>query len=163
VPNPSITNPDFLTIASDDFLFQTIKSGRPGRPMLAWGERTNGLTDEEIRLVVAYIRQLGGNVQAVPDTKPAIWARGDANWGASLFTENCAGCHGKNGAGGDAPASGNKGFLAAATDTYLFETISRGRRGTVMQGFSNPSPIRRVLTTAEIESLIVYIRSLKAK
>jgi len=30
----------------------------------------------------------------------------------------------------------------------------------VMQGFANPSPIRRVLTQAEIESIVTYIRSL---
>jgi len=163
VPNPSITNPDFLDIASDDFLFQTIKYGRPGRPMLPWGDRPNGLSDEEIRSVVAYIRQLGGNVQAIPDTKPQIWATGNTAVGEQLYTSNCAGCHGKNGAGGDGPALGNQAFLTAATDTYLFETISGGRRGTVMQGFSNPSPIRRVLTPAEIESIIVYLRSLSAK
>lgn len=163
VPNPSITNPDFLDIASDDFLFQTIKSGRPGRPMLPWGERPNGFSDEEIRSVVAYIRHLGGDVQAAPDTRQQMWAQGDVNLGASLYTVNCSGCHGKNGAGGDAPALGNKAFIAAATDTFLFETIRRGRRGTVMQGFSDPSPVRRILTPAEIESIIVYLRSLGAK
>ncbi len=57
----------------------------------------------------------------------------------------------------------NKNFLAAVTDTYLVGTITSGRRGTVMQGFSNPSPIRRVLTQAEIEAIVVYIRSLNAK
>jgi mono/diheme cytochrome c family protein len=163
VPNPSITNPDFLSLASDEFLLLTIKSGRPGRPMLPWGERPNGFSDDEIRSVVAYIRMLAGNVQPIPDTKPKIWASGDVAVGGLLFTSNCSGCHGKNGAGGDGPAIGNKAFLAAATDTYLFETISRGRRGTVMQGFSNPSPIRRVLTPAEIESIVVYLRSLGAK
>ena len=155
--------PDFLALASDEFLLLTIKSGRPGRPMLPWGERPNGFSDEEIRSLVAYIRLLGGNVKPVPDTRPAIWATGDIAAGGLLFTSNCAGCHGKNGAGGDAPAIGNKAFLAAATDTYLFGTISGGRRGTVMQGFSNPSPIRRVLTQAEIESIVVYLRSLGAK
>lgn len=163
VPNPSITNPDFLALASDDFLFKTIKSGRPGRPMLPWGERENGFTQEEIQSLVAYIRQMAGNVQAIPDTRPRIWASGDISYGALLFTSNCAGCHGKNGVGGDGPALGNKAFLAAATDTYLFGTISGGRRGTVMQGFSNPSPVRRVLTPAEIESVVVYLRSLGAK
>ena len=163
VPNPSITNPDFLALASDEFLLLTIKSGRPGRPMLPWGERENGFTQEEILSLVAYIRLLGGNVQAIPDTKPKIWASGDIASGGLLFTANCSGCHGKNGVGGDGPALGNKAFLTAATDTYLFETISRGRRGTVMQGFSNPSPTRRVLTPAEIESIVVYLRSLGAK
>lgn len=162
-PNPSITNPDFLALASDNFLFATIKSGRPGRPMLAWGERENGLTDNEIRALVAYVRSLAGGVQQEPDARPRVWATGDAAAGERLYTSNCAGCHGANGAGGEGPALGNKNFLANVTDTYLVGTISRGRRGTVMQGFSTPSTTRPVLTQAEIESIVVFIRSLGAR
>lgn len=162
-PNPSITSPDFLALASDDFLFQTIKAGRPGRPMLPWGDRENGFNADEIRSLVAYIRKLGGNIQAEPDSRPRIWATGDPNIGAALFASNCSGCHGMNGGGGEGPALGNKAFLANVTDTYLTGTITRGRRGTIMQGFSYPSPIRRVLTPAEIEAIVVYLRTLNAK
>lgn len=160
-PNPSIANQDFLALASDDFLFATIKSGRPGRPMLAWGERENGLKDDEIRSVIAYIRSLGGGVQAVPDTRPQIWAASDVRMGERLFSANCAGCHGKAGVGGEGPALSNSAFLTAATDTYLVGMITNGRRGTVMQGFANGSPTRPVLTQAEIEAIVVYLRSLK--
>lgn len=162
-PNPSITNPDFLTLASDDYLYQTIKAGRPGRPMLPWGDRQNGFNDAEIRGVVAYIRQLGGGVQHVPDTMPQIWAKGDPNAGAQLFAANCSGCHGKNAEGLEGPALANKAFLAVATDTFLVETVSRGRRGTVMQGFNGSSPTRRTLTREEIEAIIVFIRTLGTK
>lgn len=162
-PNPSITGVEFLQLASDDFLFQTIRNGRPGRPMLPWGDRVNGFNDDELRSVIAYIRTLGGNVQYVPDPKPQIWATGDAGYGSALFNSNCSGCHGKNGVGGDGPALGNKIFLSSVSDTFLVEMIKRGRSGTVMQGFANPSPIRRVLTQSEIESIVVYIRSLGSK
>ncbi|MDM7922499.1 MAG: c-type cytochrome, partial [Pyrinomonadaceae bacterium] len=161
VPNPSITNPDFLSLASDAYLAETIRAGRPGRPMLPWGERPNGLTADEIRGLVAYIRMLGGNVQAVPDTMPRIWAAGDAARGAALFTANCAGCHGKTGQGGDGPALNNKAFLSAVTDTFLVGTISRGRQGTVMQGFATSSTVRPALTPDDIGSIVVYIRSLE--
>jgi mono/diheme cytochrome c family protein len=163
VPNPSISNADFLELASDDFLFATINKGRPGRPMLAWGERENGLTADEIRSLIAYIRALGGNVQHKPDPMPRLWAKGDVNLGSRLFALNCAGCHGKTGEGLEGPALNNKIFLPSATDTFLFETISRGRRGTLMQGFSNPSPVRPTLTREEIEAIVVYLRSLEAK
>lgn len=163
VPNPSITNADFLELASDDFLTATIQKGRAGRPMLAWGERENGFTVDELKSLVAYIRALGGNVQYKPDTMPQIWAKGDRDFGARLFASNCAGCHGKTGEGLDAPAIANKNFLAAATDTFLVETISRGRRGSVMQGFSTPSTVRRALTREEIEAIVVYLRSLGTK
>lgn len=160
VPNPSITGPEFLQLASDDFLFQTIRNGRPGRPMLPWGDRVNGFKDDELRAVIGYIRGLGGNVQAQPDARPQIWATGDPAVGASVFASNCSGCHGKNGVGADGPSLSNKVFLSSVSDTFLVEMIRRGRSGTVMQGFANPSPIRRVLTQSEIESIVVYLRSM---
>jgi cytochrome c5 len=39
---------------SDDFYFETIKNGRAGTVMPAWG--ATGLTDPEIRAVLAFIR-----------------------------------------------------------------------------------------------------------
>jgi mono/diheme cytochrome c family protein len=160
VPNPSITNPDFLELASDDYLFAAIQKGRPGRPMLAWGEKENGFTADEMKSLIAYIRGLGGNVQFKPDTMPQLWAKGDVNFGQKLFTSNCAGCHGKTGEGLEGPALNNKMFLTSVSDIFLVETISRGRSGTIMQGFSSPSVVRRALTKEEIESIVVYVRSL---
>ncbi|QQS39696.1 MAG: c-type cytochrome [Acidobacteriota bacterium] len=162
-PYPSITNTEFLELASDDFIAATIKGGRPGRPMLAWGDRQNGFTAEEISAVVAYIRAIGGGIVPIPDTRPARWAAGDAKAGNRLFLANCAGCHGSMGEGGEGPALNNPGLLNAATDTFLFETIARGRSGTVMKGFRIPSPTRRALTDREIESVVTYLRSLGAK
>lgn len=162
-PNPSITNPDFLAIASDDYLYATIARGRTGRPMLAWGEGERGLGDAEIRGLVAYIRQLGGGVQFVSDGRPARWVSGDAPTGERLYKANCAGCHGAIGGGGEGPAIGNASFLTAATDTFLVETISRGRTGTIMQGFATPNTVRPALTRAEIESIVAFIRTLEKK
>ena len=45
--------PDVLT-ESDDFYFDTIKNGREGTVMPAWGQQ--GLTDDDIRLLVDFIR-----------------------------------------------------------------------------------------------------------
>ena len=163
VPNPSITNADFLELASDDFILATIQKGRPGRPMLPWAERENGFNVDEMRALIAYIRALGGNVQHKPDPMPSRWARGDINSGARLFEANCSGCHGKAGEGLEGPALRNKVFLSSVTDTFLVETISRGRRGTVMQGFGVPSLARPMLTREEIESVVVFIRSLEPK
>lgn len=163
VPNPSITNPDFLELASDEFIAQTIIKGRSGRPMLAWGERENGFSADEVAALVAYIRKLGGGVQAKPDPFPRIWAKGDTTSGGRLYTANCAGCHGALGEGRDGPAIGNKPFLDIVSDTYLTETISRGRRGTTMQGFATGSVIRRSLTPSEIEAIVVYLRSIGTK
>ena len=131
--------------------------------MLPWGEKENGFSADEIRSVVAYVRKLGGNTAFEADTMPRIWAQGDAGRGGRLFESNCAGCHGKVGEGLEGPALRNPLFLSNVSDTFLVETISRGRRGTIMQGFSTSSVVRRSLTREEIESIVVFIRSLEAK
>jgi hypothetical protein len=50
-------------------------------------------------------------------------------------------------------------FLETASDTYLVETIARGRRGTSMEGFGQASPVHPALTPGEIESIVAFIRT----
>ncbi len=159
---PAIGNPDFLAIASDEFLVRTITHGRPGRRMAAWGEKEGGLRAQEVRAVVEYLRTLGGAPRGA-DSKPARWANGNAAEGAQLYARVCAQCHGVKAEGGEGPALANPGLLGAATDTYLYETISRGRRGTTMLGFAEPSTVRPALSPAEIESIVTHLRSLETK
>ena len=75
-----------------------------------------------------------------------------------MYGRFCAGCHGANGEGTQAPALNNQVLLANATDTYFVETIGRGRRGTEMFGFREASPIRPALADAEIEAIVAFIR-----
>jgi mono/diheme cytochrome c family protein len=157
---PSIANPDFLRLATDDFLAQTIQQGRPGRRMPGWAH-DGGLRPDEIRAVVAYVRELGG-VSVEADARPAHWVTAPPDRGKRLFESTCAGCHGAEGRGGEGPALNNKVLLELATDMYLVETITRGRRGTAMAGFSTPSPVTPALTGEEIESIVAYLRWLGA-
>ncbi|HSC29269.1 MAG TPA: c-type cytochrome [Vicinamibacterales bacterium] len=160
---PAIANPDFLSIASDEFVAETVRRGRPGRRMPAWGETEGGLRPEEITRVAQFVRTLGGNVAPVPDERPRRWAAGDAEAGERLYGSACATCHGPAGLGGEGPALNNRVLLASATDTYLVETVGRGRRGTSMEGFSRPSPTRPALAQQEIESIIAFIRTWEKK
>jgi cbb3-type cytochrome c oxidase subunit III len=154
---PAIASPDLLTRVSDDFLTETITRGRPGRRMPAWGELTGGLKPEEIRKVVAYLRQLGPAYQ--PDGKPARWIKADAEQGKRLFAATCSGCHGAKGQGGEGPALNNSVLLASATDSYFVQTVSLGRKGTAMQGFLEPHPARPTLNEAEIENIVAFLRT----
>ncbi len=165
-PFPNIAGPDFLQVASDEFITETIKQGRPGRKMPAWlsaGSNEAGLKPEEITRVVAYLRQLGGNTAVTPDTNPSRWVKGNAAMGAKLFAANCSGCHGAKGEGGEGPALNNKVLLSTANDRFFVETIGKGRRGTAMKGFLEPSPVRRALTQAEIEAIVTFLRSWEKK
>jgi cytochrome c oxidase cbb3-type subunit 3 len=161
-PFPAIGNLDFLALASDEFLTATVRGGRPGRRMPAWGEKEGGLRPAEITEVVAHLRRLGDGVTPEADRKPQRWAQGDAKEGVRLFTAFCAACHGPRGEGKEGPALNNKVLLTTATDTYLVETIRRGRRGTEMEGFANPSTIRPALSASEIESIVTYLRTWEA-
>jgi cbb3-type cytochrome c oxidase subunit III len=159
---PAIANADFLRLVSDDFLRAQIKRGRPGRRMPAWGSVEGGLNDEEVGRLVAYLRNLGG-VSYAGDSKPRRWLEGDTQVGQRLFAEICATCHGLRGEGKEAPALNNGVFLDLATDSYLFKTIQNGRSGTTMAGFGAGSSVRRVLTEAEIASVVAFIRTWEGK
>lgn len=156
---PSIANPDFLALVPDSFLEETVNKGRPGRRMPGW-LKDGGLRPEEVKAVVAFVRALSG-VQPAADSRPARWIRASAAAGKNIFESTCSGCHGKQGQGGQGPALNNKVLLDSATDAYLVETVSRGRRGTDMAGFREPSVVRPALTPADIEAVIAYLRSLQ--
>lgn len=154
---PSIANPDFLAIVPESLLTKTVEQGRPGRRMPGW-LKEGGLKPDEVKAVVAYVQALGG-AEREPDARPARWASGDSKVGGRIFSSACAGCHGLQGVGAEGPALNNKVLLETATDSYLVETISRGRRGTAMAGFNEPSPVRPALTRSDIESVVAYLRS----
>jgi cbb3-type cytochrome c oxidase subunit III len=157
---PSIANPDFLAVAPDTLVAETIRRGRPGRRMRAWGDGTAGLRETDIPELVAHLRALAATPAPV-DPRPARWAAGNAVDGGQLFARICSGCHGANGEGRDAPALNNPVLLAAGTDTYFIETIARGRRGTGMVAFAEPSPAHPTLSRAEIESIVTFFRTWK--
>jgi cbb3-type cytochrome c oxidase subunit III len=160
---PAIGNPDFLAVASDRFLTDTVTHGRPGRRMPAWGESEGGLRPDEIAGVVAHVRGFAPDVPAPVDAEPRRWASGEASEGERLYAEACASCHGTRGEGKEGPALANPRFLAAATDTYLVETIRRGRTGTAMPAFGGPSPAHRALDDGEIEAIARFMRSWEEK
>lgn len=158
-PFPSVTNPDFLAVASDEFVRETIRQGRPGRRMPAWSEDKGGLRATEIDAIIAHLRSVSGTPEPPPDAGESRWAQGDVEQGRRLFTANCAACHGAAGQGGEAPALNNPVLLSTASDSYLVETIRRGRRGSLMPGFGEGSTIHRGLTAEDIESLVTFIRT----
>jgi mono/diheme cytochrome c family protein len=119
---------------------------------------TGGLRPEEATAVVAHLRALGGGVSAERDPRPGRWAQGDTREGARLYAANCASCHGAKGEGAEGPALRNRVLLAFAGDTYLVETIRRGRRGTSMESFARPSAVRPALADAEVESIVAFLR-----
>lgn len=58
---------------------------------------------------------------------------------ATLYGQNCAGCHGTNGRLGPAPPLNDPLFLSIVSDSVVLGLISEGRPGTPMPGFSRSS------------------------
>jgi cytochrome c oxidase cbb3-type subunit III len=75
----------------------------------------------------------------------------------SLFSENCAGCHGAEGRGGAAIALANPVYLAIADDASIRKVIARGIPGTAMPPFAQSAG--GMLTDAQIDVISKEIRS----
>ena len=76
---------------------------------------------------------------------------------ATLYAENCAGCHGANGRGGAAIALANPVYLAIADDAAIRKVTANGVRGTAMPAFSVSAG--GMLTDAQIDVITKEIRS----
>ncbi|MCU1299543.1 MAG: cytochrome c, class [Acidobacteriaceae bacterium] len=74
-----------------------------------------------------------------------------------LYSENCAGCHGKNGKGGAALALVNPVFLAIADDAVIRHTTASGVSGTAMPAFAQSAG--GMLTDKQIDAIVHGIRS----
>jgi mono/diheme cytochrome c family protein len=79
--------------------------------------------------------------------------------GETLFSTNCAACHGEEGLGGVAPALNSQQFLASASDEQIAILIAVGVPGSAMSAYSldHGGP----LTIAQIDALTAYLRSLE--
>lgn len=156
---PSLSNPEFLSVASDRFLLSTIRDGRLGTGMPPFAH----LGRDKGRAIVAYLRSFSElpNRSAEVDAQPD--AHGDPRLGQLWFNYICSTCHGPNGdgyaAGGTGTAIGKAGTLNKVSDGFLRTTIKQGRSNTRMLGFSGPDGLAN-LSDQEVDDIIVYLRTL---
>jgi cytochrome c oxidase cbb3-type subunit 3 len=156
--------PSFQTAVKDDFLFTTIRNGRPGRVMPSF----KSLSDAQVRAIIQHIRTWAPQEEAAAPV-PLKPAHGDPDRGKQLFAKYCAHCHGANGEGGHgtgvtfsrprdlpimAPALNNPGFLAAADNAMIKRTLMEGREGTPMISF-----LKVGLNEQDIDDIVSYVRS----
>jgi len=161
-----IALPAFLSSVDDEYLYRTIRLGRPGRVMPAFPQ----LSDGEARSIVAHLRSWPG--QTAPSARPLARIGGNVNRGRILYAKHCAACHGANGEGGHgtgvtlsrprnapilAPALNNPGFLAAASDGLIKTALMRGREGTPMRSF-----LKQGLKERDINDIVAFVRHFEA-
>lgn len=138
-----------LETATDEVLFATIRAGRPGTTMPAWGQVNGGpLTDEGIHDVVAFLR-------AWEPTAPLVETdvfEPDAARGAALFASSCFICHGEEGGGtGLAPAINDPERLARLDNEWYRQTIANGRPAKGMPTWGT------VLSPHQIDDILALI------
>lgn len=155
---PAIGSRDFLAVADDGFLRETITHGRPGRRMPAWGTKDGGLAREEIDAIVTYLRSFAPDTPE-PVTEP-LEGGGVPERGRAIFQKDCSGCHGTAGEGNIGPALANAAFQAAASDQFIARTIIRGRPSSGMRHFGVASVSFETLTPTNIADLVAHIRTL---
>ncbi|MCP4077232.1 MAG: c-type cytochrome [Gammaproteobacteria bacterium] len=147
-----------------DYLFKTVRLGREGRVMPAF----NKLSDAQINSIVDHIYSWKKNPEV--DTYSDEPVKGDEKNGQNLFLQKCSACHGKDGKSEGLgtgvsvsrerkfqvvpPALNNPGFLAAANDKWIRQTIKTGRPGTIM-----PSQKTLQITDQELNDIVSYVRS----
>lgn len=148
----ALGNPSFLSIASDEFLRESIAHGRPGTPMSAWGREAHGpLDDDMIGALVVYLRSLA---TLPPVDVSQVRIVGSVERGRALYTQSCVTCHGETGEGSDtAPGLSHPELQRVASDGFLRYTIEHGRPGTPMPAFGE-------LSSQAIDDLVAYVRTL---
>lgn len=153
----SLASPEFLSAATDSFLYAGIAKGRPDTTMSPWED--NGMTPEQITSLVAYLRGWQTAPSVTLDDKPAV---GDRTRGQALYAENCASCHGLDGRTGrdltlQGTSIGNPVFLEAASDAFIAHAIAYGRGGTAMLAYGKERG--GPLDAQAIADIVTFMRS----
>ena len=156
---PSLSNAEFLSVASDKFILGTMRDGRPGTGMPPFAH----LGRDQGRAILAYLRSFSKLPHRADEVDAQPAATGDAQTGEKLFGDICSTCHGRSGngyiAGGTGTAIGMVGTLNKVSDGFLRTTIKEGRSNTRMLGFSGADGLAN-LSDREIDDIIVYLRTL---
>ena len=146
----ALGNPEFLSIASDEFLIHATVLGRPETKMSAWSESEGGpLSSAQIEDIVGYIRAW----QTTESKDIDFTVEGNIENGLQVYEEHCLSCHGEDGSGGSALSLNSPTFLEAATDGFLWYSIVDGRSGTTMQSYE------AMLSEEETSDLVALIRA----
>ncbi|MFC2080742.1 c-type cytochrome [Bacteroidota bacterium] len=146
-----INNPDFLAVASNRFIFNTLAFGRNTAGMPAWTK----YSADEMADLIRFIRSWG---PGPPDDTNIELPVGNPEQGDLQYHYLCSRCHGEFGEGNTGPAILTKDFQDIASDRYLYETISGGRSHTAMFGWSTDVQGEGKLDRQGISNIIAYMR-----
>lgn len=145
-----------------EFMIQTVKQGRNGTPMPAWGTAYNGpMNDQQVESIVDYILSI--QTGELPEAEAFVGASGD-----EVFQANCARCHGQNAEGRVGPSLQNvfERFGASAEDPASQEQARAAVRYTLEVGrmVPNAAPMPSwsgVISEEAIDKVVDYLASIQ--
>ena len=167
-PAPDLSNIQARYAESDivtdieNFITTTIKQGRPGTPMPAWGSAYQGpLNDIQVNAIVDYILAIQDGEITPPDAQAFEGALGD---GRAVYQNNCARCHGDQLQGQVGPQLLNvfERYGWEEGDQQAREAVEATIRGTIENGRYVPTgaimpPFGNDLPDEAIDAVIQYI------
>jgi cytochrome c oxidase cbb3-type subunit 3/ubiquinol-cytochrome c reductase cytochrome c subunit len=176
-PAPSLNDPVFLAIVPDAELRHVIAEGRAvsatqRSPMPGFALARGGpLTDAQVQVLADGIKKRWG--RAAPGEAPPPYVTPQGTWignldeGARVFARACAGCHGRQGQGGEhggrsVGAINDPAFLALISNTALRRTVITGRPDLGMPAYNGTDGRTddfRPLTSAQIDDLLALLAS----
>lgn len=132
-------------------ILRPLSYGREGTAMAGYLEDVGGpLTLDETWDLTYWLFWQSGAERVKLSENPVM---GDVQKGESIYQQNCASCHGKEGEGVTAPALGNQSALAHNKDEFIRYAIEKGREGTPMLSFADK------LSAEDIDNVTAFIRS----
>jgi mono/diheme cytochrome c family protein len=81
------------------------------------------------------------------------WPIGDAELGATIFTDACKGCHGSDGQGGVGQRLKPNQFVQDSSNSEVLSLLLTGRSGTAMRSFDGK------LTEEQLAHVIAFLRT----
>jgi mono/diheme cytochrome c family protein len=158
----SMNNPPYLAVIPKETLRKVVAEGIPHSSMPGYSSKVGGLlTDDQINVIVEGVFKWAKGHEVPTDNLPPYSAAlGDPERGEAVFAQNCANCHGSEGAGvqGKAGSVVDPTFLSLVSDQYLRTVVIVGRPDLGMPGFRDYVP-GKPMSAEEISDVVAWLSS----
>jgi cytochrome c oxidase cbb3-type subunit III len=158
----SMNNPPYLAIIPKETLRKIVAEGIPNTSMPGYSSKVGGLlTEEQITVIAGGIYNWAKGHEVPTDNLPPYSAPlGNPERGEAAFAQNCANCHGSEGAGvqGKAGSVVDATYLSLVSDQYLRTVVIAGRPDLGMPGFRDYVP-GKPMSAEEISDVVAWLSS----
>jgi cytochrome c oxidase cbb3-type subunit 3 len=158
----SMNNPPYLAVIPKETLRKVVADGIPQTSMPGYSSKAGGLlTDDQINVLVEGIYNWAKGREVPTDNLPPYSAAlGEAERGEAVFAQDCANCHGSEGAGvpGKAGSVVDPTYLSLISNQYLRTVVIAGRPELGMPGFRDYVP-GKPMSAEEISDVVAWLSS----